>query len=72
MLEIAGKFNTAVCYTDSLEGTACAQIEAVGNEASFKDPEIHIMPYVHADKGCIIGTAMTVTDNPPHMEDTYV
>ncbi len=62
MIEIAGKFNTAVCYTNELEPTAYAQIESVCNEEAFKDSKIRIMPDVHAGKGCTIGTTMTVTD----------
>lgn len=62
MIEIVGKFNKAVCYTDSLEDTAYAQIEAVCNEEAFKESEICIMPDVHAGKGCTIGTTMTVKD----------
>lgn len=62
MIEIAGKFNTAVCYTDSLEDTAYAQIESVCNEEVFKESKIRIMPDVHAGKGCTIGTTMTITD----------
>ncbi|MDO5478191.1 MAG: RtcB family protein [Clostridia bacterium] len=62
MIEIVGKFNTAVCYTDSLEDTAYSQIETVCNEEAFKDSEIRIMPDVHAGKGCTIGTTMTIKD----------
>lgn len=62
MIEIAGKFNTAICYTNELEDTAYSQIESVCNESSFKDSKIRIMPDVHAGKGCTIGTTMTITD----------
>lgn len=62
MIEIKGKFNTAICYTDELEDTAYAQIESVCNEAAFKCLKIRIMPDVHAGKGCTIGTTMTITD----------
>ncbi|MGN1048329.1 MAG: RtcB family protein, partial [Eubacteriales bacterium] len=62
MVEIVGKFNTAICYTDTLEPNAYSQIEAVCNEEAFKDSKIRIMPDVHAGKGCTIGTTMTVVD----------
>ena len=62
MIEIAGKFNTAICYTNELEDTAYSQIESVCNESAFKDSKIRIMPDVHAGKGCTIGTTMTITD----------
>lgn len=62
MIEINGQFNTAICYTDTLEDTAYAQIQSVCNEEAFKDSKIRIMPDVHAGKGCTIGTAMTIRD----------
>lgn len=62
MIEIIGKFNTAICYTNELEPTAYAQIEAVCNEEVFANSKIRIMPDVHAGKGCTIGTTMTIVD----------
>ena len=62
MIEIKGKHNTAVCFTDELESTAYSQIEAVCNETAFSDSKIRIMPDVHAGMGCTIGTTMTITD----------
>ena len=62
MIEIIGKHNTAICYTNELEPTAYTQIETVCNEEAFKASKIRIMPDVHAGKGCTIGTTMTVTD----------
>lgn len=62
MIEIVGKYNTAICYTNELESTAYAQIETVCNEEAFKNSKIRIMPDVHAGKGCTIGTTMTIVD----------
>ena len=62
MIEIKGKFNTAICYTSDLEESAYAQIEAVCNEKAFENSKIRIMPDVHAGKGCTIGTTMTIVD----------
>lgn len=62
MVEVIGKFNTAVCYTDTLEPTAAEQIQAVCDMEAFKDLKIRIMPDVHAGKGCTIGTTMTIID----------
>lgn len=62
MIEIIGKFNTAICYTDTLEPVAYGQIESVCNEAAFAQSKIRIMPDVHAGKGCTIGTTMTIVD----------
>lgn len=62
MIEIIGRFNTAICYTNGLEPTAYEQIESVCNEEAFASSKIRIMPDVHAGKGCTIGTTMTITD----------
>jgi len=62
MIEIKGKYNTAICYTEEIEQKAISQIIAVCNEEAFKDSEIRIMPDVHAGIGCTIGTTMTITD----------
>lgn len=62
MLEVKGKFNTALCYTDNLEPTAYEQIESVCNIEAFKESKLRIMPDVHAGVGCTIGTTMTIVD----------
>lgn len=62
MIEIVGKYNTAICYTESLEESAYAQIESVCNEEAFRESKIRIMPDVHAGIGCTIGTTMTIVD----------
>ena len=62
MLEIKGKFNTAVCFTNDIEKGAQEQITDVCNHEAFKDSKIRIMPDVHEGKGCTIGTTMTVKD----------
>ena len=62
MIEIKGKFNTALCYTPTLEAAAAEQIRAVCDQEAFAGCKIRIMPDVHAGKGCTIGTTMTVRD----------
>jgi len=62
MIEIKGKFNTAICFTPSLEDKAAEQILAVCDQAAFGGSTIRIMPDVHAGMGCTIGTTMTITD----------
>ena len=62
MIEIKGKFNTALCYTPQLDEKAAEQIRMVCDEEAFKDSKIRIMPDVHAGKGCTIGTTMTISD----------
>lgn len=62
MITIQGQYNTAICYTNELEGAAQEQIQAVCDRPEFVDCKIRIMPDVHAGKGCTIGTTMTIQD----------
>ena len=62
MIEISGRYNTAVCYTPELEELAANQIRAVCDQPEFAGCKIRIMPDVHAGKGCTIGTTMTIRD----------
>lgn len=62
MIEITGKYNTALVYTDNLEPSAAGQIKAFCDMEYSCGSKIRIMPDVHAGKGCTIGTTMTVTD----------
>ena len=62
MLEIKGKYNTAVCYAKVIEQEAIDQIRTMCDCEFTEGSKIRIMPDVHAGKGCTIGTTMTVTD----------
>ena len=62
MVEIRGRYNTAVCYTEILEESAARQIQAVCDFEPFEGSRIRIMPDVHAGMGCTIGTTMTIRD----------
>lgn len=62
MLEIKGKYNTAIVYTNNVEPGAVKQIETLCNQEFVKDSRIRIMPDVHSGAGCTIGTTMTVID----------
>ncbi len=62
MIEIKGRFNTAICYADTVEDMAIEQIKTVCDMAEFADSRIRIMPDVHAGKGCTIGTTISLTD----------
>ena len=44
MLEVVGTFNTAICYTGTLEAAAAGQIKAVCDQNAFSDCKIRIMP----------------------------
>lgn len=62
MIELVGKCNTALCYTNELEPIAREQILSVCDRPEFASCKIRIMPDVHAGMGCTIGTTMTISD----------
>lgn len=59
-MEIKGKFNGAVVYTDLIEPSAVSQIRALCDQEWTAGSSIRIMPDVHAGAGCTIGTTMTL------------
>ncbi|HHX68398.1 MAG: RtcB family protein [Miniphocaeibacter sp.] len=62
MIELKGKYNYAIVFTDDLEIQAEKQITNLLNHEFIKDSKIRIMPDVHAGIGCTIGTTMTIQD----------
>lgn len=51
MITIQGQCNTAVCYTNELEGAAREQIQAVCDRPEFAGCKIRIMPDVLQEHG---------------------
>ncbi len=62
MMEIQGTYNKAIVYADSIDSGAEGLIEAFCGCSVSEDSRIRIMPDVHAGKGCVVGTTMTITD----------
>lgn len=62
MIEIKGRYNTALCYAKVVEDEAIEQIRRMCDHEFTAGSRIRIMPDVHAGKGCTIGTTMTITD----------
>lgn len=62
MLEIQGKYNKAKVYTDTIDSSAVGLLTALLNQECIKGSQVRIMPDVHAGKGCVIGTTMTIKD----------
>lgn len=62
MIEVKGKYNSAIVYTDHIEEDAGKQIQTLCDQEFTKDSRIRIMPDVHSGAGCTIGTTMTITD----------
>ena len=62
MIELQGKYNTAIVITDNVESQAVSQIINLLNQEFVTGSKIRIMPDTHAGAGCTIGTTMTITD----------
>ena len=62
MIEIRGRYNTAICYCDEIEEVARQQIQDMCDQQVFANSRIRVMPDVHAGKACTIGTTMTIEE----------
>jgi RNA-splicing ligase RtcB len=62
MIEIAGKYNTAKVFTNSLDDYSKEQIERLCNQSFVAESKIRLMPDVHVGMGCTVGTTMTIKD----------
>ncbi len=62
MIEIRGKHNRAVVFTDNIEPEAARQIERLCDQEFAAKSMIRIMPDVHSGVGCTIGTTMTIAE----------
>lgn len=62
MIEIKGKYNTAMIYNDEVELSAQNQIRELCNLGAFSESQIRVMPDVHAGIGCTVGTTLTIKD----------
>lgn len=62
MIELKGKHNTCKVFTNLVENEAISQLVTLLNQPFTKGSKIRIMPDVHAGKGCVIGTTMTIKD----------
>lgn len=62
MIELRGKHNEAIVFTENVENEAINQIIDLCNQEFAADSKIRMMPDVHAGAGCTIGTTMTIKD----------
>ena len=62
MIELRGKYNTALVYTEIVDKESISQIIELLNQPMAQGQTIRRMPDVHAGAGCTIGTTMTVGD----------
>lgn len=61
MINLRGKRNSAVIFTDKLDKATKTQIAALLREEAYTDSKIRIMPDTHAGKGVAVGTTMTLS-----------
>ena len=62
MIELQGKYNSCIIYTDLVTPGTAGQLTALLNQSSTAGARIRIMPDCHEGAGCVIGTTMTITD----------
>jgi RNA-splicing ligase RtcB len=68
MILVAGKYNSASIFTDTVEPEALTTIQNLVNNKSFSTGRIAIMPDVHQGKGVVIGfTAHLGSDVIPNV-----
>ena len=60
MIELKGKRNTAIIYADKIDKVAKTQLAELLRDSAYADGKIRIMPDVHASRGTVVGTAMTL------------
>lgn len=62
MIEVTGRYNKAVIYSDRYDENAYKQIFEFCNLKSFEGSKIRIMPDYHAGAGCVIGFTADIAD----------
>lgn len=60
MIEITGKHNSAVVYTDKLDPETKTQIATILRQQVVADSKIRIMPDTHTGRNCVVGLTMTI------------
>lgn len=62
MIELIGKYGKAKIFTELVEEAAINQVKELLEEPFTEGQKIRMMPDIHAGKGCVVGTTMTITD----------
>ena len=55
MIELKGKYNNAIVYTENIDNETISQIINLCNQDFVENCKIRIMPDTHAGSGCVIG-----------------
>lgn len=62
MIQVNGKYNQAIIYTDVVDEASIAQVKELCNQEFSVGQRIRLMPDIHAGAGCTIGTTMTLNN----------
>lgn len=62
MLELKGKYNSCKVFTDDIDSETISQLINLLNQEFVSDSQVRIMPDCHSEKGCVIGTTMTIAN----------
>jgi len=62
MLELKGKYSSAIIYNDNVEQPAISQVYDFLNNKAFEGQKIRIMPDIHKGSGSVIGFTSTYSD----------
>ena len=62
MIELQGKYASALVYTDVVDSESISQVINLLNQPYVAGSRVRMMPDIHAGAGCTIGTTMTITD----------
>ncbi len=62
MIEINGKYNSAIVFADTLDKGAEGQLKALCNQEFSAGSKLRIMPDAHAGAGSVIGTTMSISN----------
>lgn len=62
MIEIKGKYNTAIIYQSEIDEATRTQVQTIVDQPFVEGETIRIMSDCHAGAGCVIGTTMTLTN----------
>uniref|UniRef100_UPI003559F918 RtcB family protein n=1 Tax=Exiguobacterium profundum TaxID=307643 RepID=UPI003559F918 len=61
-MEIKGKYNRAKVFNERIDDMTRNQIETLLDQPFTQGASIRIMPDMHAGKGSVVGTTMTIQD----------
>ena len=62
MLEVEGKYNKAIIYSDIIDNETIKQVKDILDNEMSLNSKMRIMADCHAGASCVIGTTMTLTD----------